>query len=66
MLGAAPAARAACADEVRAARQQVAGIKDEAHRRELALLLDKAAKDAEAGRERLCLDAMVRAQALTR
>ncbi len=65
-LMAAPAASADCADEVRAARQQLAGIKDEAHRRELSLLLDKAEKDAKAGREQLCLDALVRAQALTR
>jgi hypothetical protein len=65
-LMAAPAARADCADEVRVARKQIASIKDEAHRRELSLLLDKAEKDAKAGREQLCLDAMVRAQALTR
>lgn len=65
-LMAAQAASADCADEVRAARQQLAGIRDEAHRRELTLLLDKAEKDAKAGREQLCLDALVRAQALTR
>ena len=64
-LLAAPAARADCADEVRAARKEVAGIKDEARRRELTLLLDKAETDAKEGREQLCLDALVRAQALT-
>ncbi len=58
------AARADCAAEVEAARQHVAAVKDEAKRRELSLLLDKAAKDAKAGREQLCLDALVRAQAL--
>jgi hypothetical protein len=62
---AAPAARADCAAEVRAARQGLAAVKDEQHRKELALLLDKAGKDAEAGRERSCLDDLVRAQALT-
>jgi hypothetical protein len=66
MLFAAAAANADCADEVRAARKEAAAVKDEAHRRELSLLFDKAEKDAKAGREQLCLDAMVRAQALTR
>lgn len=58
------AALAACVDEVGAARRQLASIKDEAQRSELAHLLDKAEKDGKAGRERLCLDALVRAQAL--
>jgi len=35
---------------------------DEAHRKELTRRPDKAAKDAEAGRERLCTDAMMHAQ----
>lgn len=63
-LLAAGSARADCVDEVTAARRQLAAIKDEARRQELSRLLDKAEKDARAGRERLCLDALVRAQAL--
>ena len=58
------AARADCAAEVAAARQQLAAVKDESQRRELTLLLDKARTDAKAGREQLCRDALVRAQAL--
>lgn len=62
-LASAPA-YADCAEEVASARQALPKIKDESHRRELTLLLDKAAKDAAAGREKLCIDDMVRAQAL--
>lgn len=58
------AARADCAADVAAARHHYAAIKDNSHRRELSLLLDKAAMDAEAGRGRECRDALVRAQAL--
>ena len=61
---AAGSAWAGCVDEVAAARQQLASIKDQAQREELSRLLDKAEKDARAGREKLCLDALVRAQAL--
>jgi hypothetical protein len=61
---AAGSVRAGCIDDVSAARHQLASIKDEAQRQELSRLLDKAEKDALAGRERLCLDALVRAQAL--
>ena len=61
---AAAAARADCVDEVLAARRQLATIQDEAERQEMSRLLDKAEKDGRAGRERLCLDALVRAQAL--
>jgi hypothetical protein len=64
MVMAARPAWADCAAEVQAMRGQLAAVPDEAHRKELALLLDKAAKDAAAGREQLCIDAMVRAQAL--
>ena len=63
-LFAAGAARADCVDEVAAARQQLAAVKDEAQRQELLRILDKAEKDGRAGRERLCLDALVRAQSL--
>jgi len=61
---AAAAASADCAAEVHDSQARLPQVKDEAHRRELSLLLDKAAKDAAAGRERLCLDALVRAQPL--
>jgi hypothetical protein len=47
-LAAAPA-WADCADEVRAARQKLPGVKDEARRKEAARLLDKAGKDAAGG-----------------
>jgi len=60
----ATAARADCAGEVQAARQRLSTIGDEAQRREFTLLLDKAENDAKAGRERDCIDALVRAQAL--
>ena len=53
-----------CIDEVAAARQQLATIKDEAQRQELSRILEKAEKDGRAGRERLCLDDLVRPQAL--
>ncbi|MGH7089016.1 MAG: hypothetical protein ACREFQ_08950, partial [Stellaceae bacterium] len=49
---AAPDARASCSDDVRAAAARLLQGKDSAHRKELRLLLDKAAKDAAAGRER--------------
>ena len=45
-------------------RQRLSTITDEAQRRELTLLLDKAESDAKAGRERDCIDALVRARAL--
>jgi hypothetical protein len=61
---AAGSARADCAAEVSALRQHLAAVKDQPHPQELTRLLDKAAKDAKAGREQLCLDALVRAQAL--
>ena len=61
-LAAAPYARAGCSSEVATARQQVETIQDAQHRQEATLLLDKAENDARAGRERLCIDALVRAQ----
>jgi hypothetical protein len=61
---AAAAAHADCVDEVQAVRRQLASIQDAAEREEISRLLDKAEKDGRAGRERLCLDALVRAQAL--
>jgi hypothetical protein len=59
-------APASCGDEVRAAQSRLPQVKNVSHRRELQLLLDKAGMDAAAGRERLCLDALVRAEALER
>jgi len=57
-------AQADCASEVAAMRQRLSTVTDEAQRRELTLLLDKAESDARAGRERDCIDALVRARAL--
>jgi hypothetical protein len=65
VLACGAAARADCADAVRLARQQLAGMKDGPQRREIALLLDKAEKEAKAARERLCRDALVRAKAVS-
>ena len=64
-LAAGPA-RADCAAEVQAMRQRLPTIQDQRQRQEVSLLLDKAEKDAKAGREQLCLDALVRAQAITK
>jgi hypothetical protein len=61
---AAGAARADCVDEVQAARGRLATIQNPAEHEEVSRLLDKAEKDGRAGRERLCIDALVRAQAL--
>jgi len=61
---AAGSAWASCVDEVAAARRQLAAVKNPAQREELSRILDKAEKDARAGREQLCLDALVRAEAL--
>jgi hypothetical protein len=63
LFGAAKA-RADCAAEVRATRARVAAVTDPNEQRELTLLLDKAATEAAAGRERLCYDALNRAEAM--
>jgi hypothetical protein len=64
----APAAAATappdCASEVAALRQRLPAVSNDADRREASLLLDKADDDSKAGRERDCVDAVVRAQAL--
>lgn len=61
LLGAVPA-RADCASELRVARQKLPTVRDEVHSKELTRLLDKAAKNVEAGRKRLRTDAMMHAQ----
>lgn len=58
------AARAACDEDVRALRSKVPAVKDGPKRAELTKLLDKAAKDATAGRTRLCEDAVQHALVL--
>jgi hypothetical protein len=58
------AARADCASEVQKTRERAAALADPDERREVTLLLDKAATDAAAGRERLCYDALDRAEAM--
>jgi hypothetical protein len=57
-------ARADCAAEINALRAQAAAVKDEHRRQELAKLLEKAAKDDQAGRAQLCADAVQHARAL--
>ncbi len=47
-------ARADCGDEVKAVRVKLAEVKEEARREELQRLVDKAQKDADAGRVRSC------------
>jgi hypothetical protein len=58
------AARADCATEIKAMRAEAMAVKDEHRRRELQKLIDKAAKDDEAGRAQLCAEAMQRARTL--
>jgi len=62
-LAAGPA-RAGCDDDVHALRAKLPAVKEEPRRLELAKLLDKAEKDAQAGRTQLCEDAVLHAQAL--
>jgi hypothetical protein len=57
-------AGADCTADIRALRSQVAAIKDERRRLEVQKLLEKAEKDNEAGRARLCADAVQHARAL--
>jgi hypothetical protein len=61
---AAGSAQAGCNDDVHALRAKLQAVKDEPKRLELARLLDKAEKDAQAGRTALCEDAVQHAQAL--
>jgi hypothetical protein len=57
-------ARADCASEIRALRAELAAVKDERRRQELLRLIEKAEKDDQAGRDRLCGDATQHARAL--
>ena len=54
-------ARADCATEVETLRAELATVKDERRRQELQKLIDKAAKDDQAGRAQLCVEATQRA-----
>ncbi len=55
---------AGCGDDIAAVRAKLGEVQDSGRRQELALLLDKAEKDAAAGRAKLCDDTVRRAQAL--
>jgi hypothetical protein len=57
-------ARADCADELRALRERLAAVTDEPRRQELERLIEKAEKDAKAGRTGLCDEAVERGRAL--
>jgi hypothetical protein len=57
-------ARADCADDIKSLRAELAAVRDDQRRAELQKLLDKAAKDEEAGRAHLCGEDMQRAQVL--
>jgi hypothetical protein len=57
-------AQADCATDIKALRTELTAVKDEHRRQELQKLIDKAAKDDEAGRARLCGEATQRAQLL--
>jgi hypothetical protein len=57
-------ARADCPDELRALRERLAAVTDESRRQELERLIEKAEKDAKAGRAGLCDEAVERARAL--
>jgi hypothetical protein len=59
-----PPARADCAGDIKALRAELAAVRDEHRRQELQKLIDKAAKDAEAGRAQLCTQDTERAQLL--
>ncbi len=57
-------ARADCAAEIKTLLAELATVKDEPRRQELQKLIDKAAKDDQAGRSQLCGEATQRAQLL--
>jgi len=58
------AAWAGCADDIAAIKQKMPDVKDEARRKELQMLIEKAEKDDRAGRAKLCDDSVKHAQAL--
>jgi hypothetical protein len=55
-------ARADCAADIQALRTELAAVRDDHRRAELQKLLDKATKDQEAGRGKLCGEDVQRAQ----
>jgi hypothetical protein len=57
-------ARADCATDIQTLRAELGSVKDPRRRQELQKLIDKAEKDNEAGRARLCGEAMERARIL--
>ena len=57
-------ARADCAGDLKTLRAELATVKDERRRQELQKLIEKAAKDDEAGRAQLCTEATQRAWTL--
>lgn len=57
-------ARADCAGDIATLRTELAQVKDARRREELQMLIDKAQKDNEAGRARLCGEATERARLL--
>lgn len=59
-------ARAGCAAELQALRATLASVSDPHRHEELQKLLDKAAKDDEAGRAELCGQAVPHAEALVK
>jgi hypothetical protein len=63
-LLAAPGARANCADDLRVLKAKLPEVPDGARRQELALLLEKATKDEQSGRIKLCVDAVTQARIL--
>lgn len=62
-LAAGPA-RASCQDDAHALRAKLPAVKEEPRRLDAAKLFNKAEKDAQAGRTKLCEDAVLHAQAL--
>lgn len=59
-------ARADCGDEVKAIRVKLAEVKEEGRRDELLRLIEKAEKDAQAGRDKSCDAALRHARVLLR
>lgn len=65
-LAAPGSARADCGDEVKAIRVKLTDVKEEPRREELQRLIEKAQKDAEAGRLRSCTATLKYARMLLR
>jgi len=60
----APPARANCADDLRMLKAKLAEVPEGARRQELSLLLEKATKDEQYGRIKLCAEAVSHARGL--